>query len=57
MAKEIIDVRNKGDSRSYLIRWEDGLETWEPEEHISAPQDLVYMFENDGQVPPDVAKH
>lgn len=56
MAKEIIDVRNKGDSRSYLIRWEDGLETWEPEEHISAPQDLVYMFENDGQVPPDVAK-
>lgn len=55
MAKEIIDVRNKGDSRSYLIRWEDGLETWEPEEHISAPQDLVYMFENDGQIPPGVA--
>lgn len=55
MAKEIIDVRNKGDSRSYLIRWEDGLETWEPEEHISSPQDLVYMFENNGRVPPGVA--
>lgn len=54
VAKEIVDVRNKGDSRSYLIRWEDGMETWEPEEHISAPQDLVYMFENNGQLPPGV---
>jgi signal recognition particle protein len=55
IAKEIIDVRNKGDSRSYLIRWEDGTETWEPEEHVSNPQDLVYMFENNGQLPPGVS--
>ena len=55
IAKEIIDVRNKGDSRSYLIRWEDGTETWEPEEHVSNPQDLVYMFENNGELPPGVS--
>jgi signal recognition particle protein len=55
-AEEIIDVRNKGDSRSYLIRWKDGRESWEPEEHISYPQDLIYAFENDGEVPDGVAR-
>lgn len=49
-AKEIIDMRNKGDSRAYLVRWTDGYpDSWEPEEHVS--QDLIYMFENNGALP------
>jgi signal recognition particle protein len=49
-AKEIIDRRNKGDSRAYLVRWMDGYpDSWEPEEHVS--QDLIYMFENNGALP------
>jgi hypothetical protein len=52
-AEKILDVRNKGDSRAYLVRWMDGSEdTWEPEEHVS--QDLIFMFENNGALPPGV---
>lgn len=51
--ERIIDVRNKGDSRAYLVRWMDGHpDTWEPEEHVSS--DLIYMFENNGAVPEGV---
>lgn len=49
-AGEIVDVRNKGDSRAYLVRWMDGYpDSWEPEEHVS--QDLIYIFENNGALP------
>ena len=49
-AREIVDVRNKGDSRAYLVRWMDGYpDSWEPEEHVS--QDLIYIFENNGALP------
>jgi signal recognition particle protein len=53
-ADRVIDVRNKGDSRSYLVRWCDGKETWEPEEHVSG--DLVFVFENNGALPDGVEK-
>jgi signal recognition particle 43 kDa protein len=43
-AEEILDVRNRGDSRTYLVRWKDGYpDTWEDEEHCSS--DLVRIFE------------
>lgn len=43
-AEEIVDVRNRGDSRTYLVRWKDGSpDSWEPEEHVS--MDLVKGFE------------
>ena len=43
-AAEVVDVRNRGDSRAYLVRWGDGApDSWEPEEHVSG--DLVAAFE------------
>ena len=40
----VINVRNRGDSRTYLVRWADGYpDSWEPEEHVSP--DLVSEFE------------
>jgi signal recognition particle 43 kDa protein len=43
-AQSVVGVRNRGDSRTYLVRWGDGYpDSWEPEEHVSA--DLVRLFE------------
>ena len=43
-AESVVDVRNRGDSRTYLVRWGDGYpDSWEPEEHVSP--DLVRLFE------------
>ncbi len=51
--KEVLDVRTKGDSRWYLVRWQDGVgvdgeaeaypDSWEPEERVAAA--LVAEFE------------
>jgi hypothetical protein len=51
--KEVLDVRTKGDSRWYLVRWADGVaaggaaeaypDSWEPEERVAAA--LVAEFE------------
>jgi len=46
-AECIVDVRNRGDSRTYRVRWRDGYpDSWEPEENIS--EDLVKLFEAGG---------
>lgn len=43
-AEAIVDVRNRGDAKTYLVRWRDGYpDTWEPEENVS--QDLIDIFE------------
>jgi signal recognition particle protein len=43
-AESIIDVRNRGDSRTYLVRWGDGYpDSWEDEENVSL--DLIKIFE------------
>jgi len=43
-AECIIDVRNRGDSRTYLVRWGDGYpDSWEDEENVSL--DLIRIFE------------
>lgn len=40
----ILDVRNRGDSRTYLVRWfDDYPDSWEPEENVS--EDMVAIFE------------
>ena len=53
-AEEIIGVRNRGDSRTYLVRWKDDYpDSWEPEEHVSP--DLVRLFE-EKQAPSHISK-
>ncbi|KAG7668790.1 hypothetical protein Ndes2526B_g00491 [Nannochloris sp. 'desiccata'] len=43
-AESIVDVRNRGDSRTYLLRWGDGYpDSWEDEENVSL--DLIKIFE------------
>jgi signal recognition particle protein len=43
-AAEVVDVRNRGDCRAYLVRWGDGYpDSWEPEENVAG--DLVTEFE------------
>jgi signal recognition particle protein len=43
-AESIVDVRNRGDSRTYLVRWGDGYpDSWEDEENVSL--DLIKIFE------------
>lgn len=45
-AQCLVDVRNRGDSRTYLVRWGDGYpDSWEPEEHVSP--DLIRLFEEE----------
>jgi signal recognition particle protein len=42
-ADEILDVRNRGDSRTYLIKWRDDFpSSWEPEENVSP--DLIFVL-------------
>lgn len=50
-AERIVDRRNKGDSRSYLVEFRDGSTSWAPEEWVSA--DLIHVYEN-GVVPDGV---
>lgn len=50
-ADKIVDRRNKGDSRSYLVAYSDGTTSWAPEEWVSP--DLIYVFEN-GALPEGV---
>jgi signal recognition particle protein len=43
-AESIVDVRNRGDSRTYLVRWGDGYpDSWEDEENVSL--DMIKLFE------------
>lgn len=43
-AESILDVRNRGDSRTYLVKWGDGYpDSWEAEENVSP--DLIKIFE------------
>lgn len=45
-AERILDVRNRGDSRTYLIKWKDDYpSSWEPEENVSP--DLIRLFEEE----------
>lgn len=45
-AEGIVDVRNRGDTRTYLVRWQDGYpDSWEPEENVSS--DLIKNFEEE----------
>ena len=44
-AESIVDVRNRGDSRTYLVRWGDGYpDSWEAEENVSP--DLIRIYED-----------
>ena len=41
-------MKQRGTSRSYLLRWQDGSpDSWEPEENVSP--DLVALFEEQQQ--------
>lgn len=43
-AAEVVDCRQRGTMRKYLVRWQDDYpDTWEPEEHVSP--DLVAQWE------------
>ncbi|KAL4422282.1 hypothetical protein ABPG75_008479 [Micractinium tetrahymenae] len=43
-AEAVLDCRQRGTMRNYLVRWQDGYpDTWEPEEHVSP--DLIALYE------------
>eukprot|EP00887_Chlorella_sp_A99_P004095 scaffold23.g4095.t1 len=46
LAKAGAEMKQRGTSRAYLLRWEDGLpDSWEPEENVSP--DLIRLWEEE----------